>query len=240
MEAVIQISPVDLDYAGSVMVIKLLDCMQRLADTHADILGIGREDLKKRNLVWMSARSAIVMEREIQLGEKITLRTWTGENTRASCPRYFLFIDEAGCEIGGGATTWMMIDPNTRRIVSPQKVDLPDIPVSEDVSSITMDQLPKLARIDIAEVRKPKYTDIDINGHVNNVSYVKWVLDALPIEIMHKHYVGALQINYHQEIRPEDVCVLEFQIYGSVVLVCGKSEQGKIFFEARIQMNPRK
>ncbi len=240
MEEVFHIAPADLDVAGSVMVIRMLDHMQRLADVHANVLGVGREDLQKKNLVWMSARSAILIKREIHQNENITIKTWTGRNTHASCPRYFTFIDEAGTDIGGGATIWMLIDPQSRKIVSPHMAGLPEIYVPSDMEPITVSPIPKLSRIDIQEMRIPKYTDIDINGHVNNVRYVNWVLDALPIQQMQNYFVSALQVNYRQEIKPENVCMLEIQTDDSDILAVGKSEHDRSFFEARIQLEKRK
>ena len=239
MEEVFRIAPADLDVAGSVTIIRMLDRMQRIADVHATVLGVGRDDLSKKNLVWMSARSAVRVCREIRMNERITIRTWTGQNTHASCPRYFAFVDEQGACIGEGSTIWMLIEPDTRKIVSPQKADLPEIYVKTDRAEPEFLPIPRMSRIDAVETRVPRYSDIDINGHVNNVRYVNWVLDALPIQKLRDCFVTTLQVNYRQEIRPIDVCTLELQQEDMEVLAVGKSEQGRTFFEARIQFKDR-
>ena len=241
MEEVFSIAPADLDLAGSAMVTRLLDRMQKLADVHANVLGVGRDDLSKVGLVWMSARSVIVLERELREGERITLYTWTCENTHAACSRYFDFCDEKGLSIGSGATLWMLIDPKTRHIVSAQKAGvLTGQVILRPAPAIGFQRLAHVSRIDAMEIRKPKYTDLDINGHVNNVIYANWILDALPLPLMRQDFVDFLQINYHQEIQPDDTCRLEIEMGENEILVCGRSEAGgRFFFEAGVQLKRR-
>jgi len=241
MEEVFWVTPADLDLMGTVMVTQMLDRMQRLADTHANALGVGREALRTKNLVWMSARSTIAMERELRLGERIRLHTWTGENTRAACPRYFAFYDKEGMCFGGGATLWMLIDPDMRRIVSPQKAGILQDQATLYAPPVALpQQLARVSHTDVAEIRNPFYSDLDINGHVNNVRYVNWVLDALPLQRLQTHFVEKLQINYHQEIRPDDICEMSLQNEGDKTFVCGKSQHdGKMLFEAELLFKPR-
>jgi len=51
----------------------------------------------------------------------------------------------------------------------------------------------------IAE-RKALYTDIDYNGHVNNVRYVQWIEDALDPQLFEKADKFRIDINYMNEI----------------------------------------
>ena len=43
------------------------------------------------------------------------------------------------------------------------------------------------------------YGDLDMNGHVNNVRYIEWVLNSLPLEFHQTHILTALEVNYLAE-----------------------------------------
>jgi acyl-ACP thioesterase len=62
-------------------------------------------------------------------------------------------------------------------------------------------------RTDLQKVteRKALYTDIDYNGHVNNVSYIKWIEDILDSQLMEKAQKIRLDINYLSETLSREV-----------------------------------
>jgi acyl-ACP thioesterase len=46
--------------------------------------------------------------------------------------------------------------------------------------------------------------DLDVNFHVNNVSYVKWALDVVPLETYRSHGLAAVEVSFRAEIQPGD------------------------------------
>jgi acyl-ACP thioesterase len=50
------------------------------------------------------------------------------------------------------------------------------------------------------ETRKVHMSDIDINQHVNNATYVKWCIDAIPTELLKENPIAAIEINYLAEL----------------------------------------
>jgi acyl-CoA thioesterase FadM len=55
---------------------------------------------------------------------------------------------------------------------------------------------------------QPVYTDLDINGHVNNTRYADWLCNALGISLMRAWEPESLILNYNAEILPEHKVVL--------------------------------
>ena len=49
------------------------------------------------------------------------------------------------------------------------------------------------------------WSEIDTNGHVNNVDYVVWAIDAVKTEDIKEHQLKELLINYDAEVMPGDV-----------------------------------
>jgi len=49
-----------------------------------------------------------------------------------------------------------------------------------------------------------KYSDLDLNKHVNNMKYLQWVLDTYPIDHSTNKNIKSLEINYLSESFPGD------------------------------------
>jgi acyl-ACP thioesterase len=52
--------------------------------------------------------------------------------------------------------------------------------------------------------RTPSFSHLDMNGHVNNVHFAAWALEALPWEFRRTHRLTLLDIVFRNEIRQED------------------------------------
>ena len=64
------------DMKGTWRLSAVLESMQEAAGAHSLLLGCGREELLKKNIVWVLSRSELHMNRYPRAGEKITLHTF--------------------------------------------------------------------------------------------------------------------------------------------------------------------
>ena len=48
----------------------------------------------------------------------------------------------------------------------------------------------------------PRFTDLDVNMHVNNTKYMDWCCNALDLDIMKDHCIMSFDVNYDAEILP--------------------------------------
>jgi len=49
------------------------------------------------------------------------------------------------------------------------------------------------------------YTDVDANGHVNNISYIRWIEDAINPELLEQAKQMSLDINYMNEVLRNEI-----------------------------------
>lgn len=69
---------------------------------------------------------------------------------------------------------------------------------------ISMD---KIQRIDEEQYHKEfniRYSDIDSNNHVNNVKYVEWAIEAVPIEVVNDYILKRVKVNFEKETTYRD------------------------------------
>ncbi|KAH1106060.1 hypothetical protein J1N35_009828 [Gossypium stocksii] len=147
----------------------------------------------------------------------IQIETWCQNEGRMGTRRDWILNDVATGEVIGRATSkWVMMNQDTRRM---QKV-------SDDVKEEYLVFCPREPRLAFSEknnkslkriakledpVRysklglKPRRADLDMNQHVNNVTYIGWVLESIPKEITDTHELQAITLDYRRECQQYDV-----------------------------------
>ena len=102
-------------------------------------------------------------------------------------------------------TSWLIIDLNTRRLVRNSDLALTD--TAENAIETPAEKVVLPVDIEPELVRKHPVTwsEIDTNGHVNNVKYVVWAIDAVKPEDIRERPLKELLINYDAEVMPGDV-----------------------------------
>ena len=105
-------------------------------------------------------------------------------------------------------TLLLLIDLNTRRLVrnsdlasSPEKCTKEDA-IAEPANKVV---LPVDIEPELVRKHPVTWSEIDTNGHVNNVDYVVWAIDAVKTEDIKEHQLKELLINYDAEVMPGDV-----------------------------------
>ncbi len=199
-----QISSFDLNPNAVARISALANYLQEMATEHAELLGWGYHDMKNKNTAWVLSRFHVKIHRQPGWNEKISIDTWPRGVERLFAMRDFKVIDETGNTIADATTYWLIIDRDTHRPVR----------ISEEVLSIetrtdTEFTVP-LEKIGFPELyeeiyqRSASYSDLDIMGHVNNVSYLSWCMDAIPLDVHLEHEPKGFEINFLSEAKYGD------------------------------------
>jgi len=181
----------------------ILEIMQEMAGAHAELLDVGRSRLLPMNLAWVLTRVEVRMERYPLSGETITVEAFPMPNRRVFFPRYFIFRDAQGKQIGCAGSMWVVLDITTRKMANGAEI-AGYLPNNSDLTAPM--GMPATVEEIVGEgsemTRIPVYTDLDMNGHVNNTRYLDWCCNALGIETMRDNAMKNFAVNYNQEILP--------------------------------------
>ena len=60
--------------------------------------------------------------------------------------------------------------------------------------------------------RTSVYSDIDVNHHVNNVTYIKWAIDALGSELLDHYQLKTLKVSFRREVFEGEAVVVSTEI----------------------------
>lgn len=193
----------DCDLTGQWRPSAILETMQEMAGIHGTLIGVGRNVLLQKGVVWVLTRVEVVMDRYPRVGETVSIETFPMPVRRWFFPRYFIFRDETGAEIGRAGSLWVLLDVNTRKMAKPDicaalMPDNSDLLAPLGLPSTVAEVSGTLE----ASLHTPVYTELDVNGHVNNTKYMDWCCNALGIETMTAHCLSRFDVNYNLEILP--------------------------------------
>lgn len=203
----------------------MLDMMQEAANVNATALGFGYDELISSNTAWVLSRTHVKFNKLPLWRQEVNLKTWHKGVAKLFYLRDFVLSDQEGNTLVTATTSWLIIDMNTRRLVrnsdlatSTDKCHKEDaIAEPADKVVIPVDIEPELAR-----KHRVTWSEIDTMGHVNNVKYVVWAIDAVKIEDVKERHLKELLINYDAEVMPGD----EVKIYR----VRQETEEGVVYY----------
>ena len=182
----------------------LLKEVQQISTEQLDRLGITYRRLFEENKVFVLARLGLEIFRMPGDGEEMILRTSPQGTRGAQFLREILIETAAGERLANVQTSWLLVDPADRRIHRPNQFGytLPTIPeelrMQEDYSARRIQ--PKGEEIGHL-VKEVRYSDMDVNRHLNNTVYADLVTDVLPLELMGSRTIRQFVINYQKEAR---------------------------------------
>ena len=196
----------------------LLQFIQEVASVHGSALGADYDTLARKNLFWAILRTRVQITRLPRSGEAITLKTWPMPTTRVAYPRSIIAYDASGAEIFRAVTLWVMMDKTSRAMVIPAKSGITVQGRLEGTELAAPGSLiPRPMERD--DCRRVCFTDLDINGHMNNTRYFDWIYDLLPASFHESRTVKEFTICYLAEAREGQVLDMNWEAKEDVLQV---------------------
>ena len=205
---------------GKLRMNSLADFFQEVAWGHADSADFGR-NLLEDNLSWILSRFDIRATNLPTWGESIKVLTAGRGVDKLFAFREFLITDLQGKPLARAMSSWVLLNTLSKKIHRPEQV----LPKALFDPQLKPDWQPDRIRISgkllFEEEFKVRFSDLDLNNHVNNTTYIRWVED-----LFKDHQIDSSQllINYLAECVLGDQVKLElyksedkFQIQGKVL-----------------------
>ena len=171
---------------GRATMVSVCNWLQEAASLNAETLAFSKSDFEAagENISWVLTRLKVRIARFPKWEEKVSILTFPRGGRRIVAYRDFVLMGADGDELGRATSEWMLIDLASRKIVAiPDGVFAAANTVREPVFG--EEPFAKLrwdckAESSDALVLRARRGDIDLNGHVNNVHYVEWLMEGRP------------------------------------------------------------
>jgi len=235
-EYIFTVQPFEIDFRGKLTFPLLINKLLNAAGQHADKRGFGIRDINKINRSWVLSRVYLDLTRCPKDRENIKVETWIEGLLRTFTQRNFAIYDETGNALGYARTVWSMIDMETRRPVNlmsfgiDQYIHIKECPVAKGGKIILPDDTSALDTFTI------KYSDVDINQHLNSAKYVEHIFDAFSLDEIKQHNtIQRFEIEYVEECRyGEKISIFKKEVQPNDFIIVLKKEDGTITCKSRI------
>ncbi len=232
----ITITSCDVDQRSQLKPASILSICQESAYAHSTLLGFGFDRLIDMNLAWVLSRAQIEITRLPRWREQIRVRTWHKRQSGLFGLRDYIFFDSEGCEIIKVTTSWLIINLSTRRITRIDRVFGGDdaYRLVEYKCSALESEAPRISGGDEGEMlhreHRVRYSDLDMNQHVNNAKYLEWALDSSPYQMEQGREIQGIIINFNHEAKHDELIELKTSLQESrTAIISGSVAQNEIF-----------
>jgi acyl-ACP thioesterase len=193
----------DVSLNGQTKFYTLCNILLDSAAVHANKYRFGYHDMQKEKVYWVLSRFHIIMHGYPRMDDRIKVETWPKGIHKLFFMRDYRILSDDDRLLTTATTAWLVLDQNTGR---PKKMEennslhhfhIDDFHAIESIPG-------KLPEITVPDRQMPvsaRYSDLDINKHVNAVKYIEWVQDCYPEELYERQNVKEFQINYLAETR---------------------------------------
>ncbi|XP_010915014.1 palmitoyl-acyl carrier protein thioesterase, chloroplastic [Elaeis guineensis] len=197
----------------------LMNHLQETALNHvrsAGLMGDGfgaTPEMSKRNLIWVVTKMRVLIEHYPSWGDVVEVDTWVGPTGKNGMRRDWHVRDHrTGQTILRATSVWVMMNKNTRKLSKvPEEVRAEIGPYFVERAAIVDEDSRKLPKLDedttdyIKKGLTPRWSDLDVNQHVNNVKYIGWILESAPISFLENHELASMSLEYRRECGRDSV-----------------------------------
>lgn len=183
----------------------LIRFMQEAAMVNAMRIKLSVWDLEQYAVSWVLLYMYVDFFRRPVLGESLEILTFPSGVDRLYTYRDFSVFDAGGAPVARASSTWLLMDTERRRparlpqLILDAEPYLPTPPHRLPPPDFKLDAPAEWA----GEPRtfRVGYHDLDFNEHLNNVRYVPWMLESLPLETLSEGELRRMELQYIQEVR---------------------------------------
>lgn len=216
-----QISP-----EGKIRWAALSDLLQEVAWKHADSRDYGQQIFEK-GLVWVLSRMEFKMLERPVWGERIKVKTAAGSGINPLfAVREFLVENDKGKTLLTAISAWLLLDMETKKPQRPGTVLPQESYQPMNVLPGINLKVPPIGDLIESYHFRVKPSDLDMNNHVNNVSYIRWIEDFCDLKGIK---MKELLINYQAEAVLGEEIILSYFSEETKVNLLGKQGEKLVF-----------
>ena len=190
----------EIDQNGQATLPVIANFFQEAAGKNAKDLNFDIVDLHEKGVTWVLYRMHIKMEKFPVRWQHVTVNTWPSSGDGIRAFRDYQLVDENGNVLGKGVSQWMVLNIKNRRPAKiPKEILDMSLTVSEHQLPIDKTPFPEMDTPDTVITLTTGQHHLDMNRHVNNVSYIEWMTGFLPENLIADSVCTEVNIQYHRE-----------------------------------------
>ncbi len=193
----VKFSEVDVSY--NMTPDSIVTYLQDMTGTHSLEMGVDADNMRKKsNAFWIITKIKLKIYSRPRFDDVLEFETWPTTVDRIRFERDYT-VSRNGEMLVACRSQWCVLDCDTFKLRRTDSVCYPhDMLHREDRSGAGefVRSYEKTEDADLAFVHKIRFTELDPNGHTNNVSYLRMALNTFELEEMKELEFDEIQISF--------------------------------------------
>ena len=228
------ILPSQLDAEGKLGMANTFDLFMDTATEAAGAMGVGWDFLKKKGMFWITVKARVRFLKAPDVLDEVEVATWPEQPGEKRCNRYYT-ITRDGELMAVGKTEWAIVSMLTRRPqmmekVLPRGYVYPEESASPEPFPMIDEAFPEPAYCE----HRVSALDIDMARHMNNVAYVRAIMNSFTTKEWRKLNVTQMDIIFIASAVEGDVLRLQKREAGDHIDIRGSIAGGRTSVLARL------
>ncbi|MBE6071839.1 MAG: acyl-[acyl-carrier-protein] thioesterase [Clostridium butyricum] len=191
----------------------LVDFLWDIVISQSDYLGETKEGFVHNQCIWVLLKYDITIYEYPKYRDTITVDTRVLGTKKFYGYRQNTIKNSEGKILGEVFSTAILIDFEKRRPtrISPAQSEIYGL--NGELNDIPpLDDIPKIQKEDYLKYSPIRYSDIDSNGHVNNVKYMEMAIDTLPRSILNEYKLYNIKVLFKKETTDGDTLHISSEV----------------------------
>lgn len=179
----------------------ILRLMQEISGIHSDLFGYGVNDTSKTGLAWIILNWKLKVFSRPIWNTEVTLKTWAKWEKHIYSCRDIEMYDDKNNLIAIATSKWILFDITSNSIFKPTpqiKELFPNVNKSVFKEEL-IDKLKEPEDSSFVTEYTVQRRDIDTNHHVNNLYYLDYAYEALPLDVFKNIDFSNVEIMYKHQ-----------------------------------------
>lgn len=184
------------DASGRLGIPHAFAIFQDIAAEHAEILNVGFEASARRNLFWTTVRTRVHFYNRPRIAREVQLTTWPKAPGMTRCDRFYKMTAD-GETLIEGRTEWCVVNTQSGGVHPARDCGFPeDLVYCEDVvlNAPYARFRHNFADEDCAGKYVVPMSDIDLGRHMNNVAYLRMLLNSFSVAEIEAMHINEMEI----------------------------------------------
>lgn len=207
------------DFQGKATLSFLADLLLQVATRHAEEREFGYNYVRSLGRAWVLSRFVIEIYEYPKVESEIFVNTWISSVNKLFTERNFSFEDKNGKVTGYAKSIWASINLQTRRPENVMEMNgIMDFITEKENPIENMKKIPVIKDEQYVGKFTVRYSDIDINNHLNSVKYIEHFVDMFDIQQFNSAEICRMEIHFAVEA-----------LFGQRLFLLKKEEKSNVF-----------
>ena len=230
----VTILPSQVDASGRLSLDRTFDLFMDTATEAAGALGVGWDFLMQRGLFWITVKARVRFIDPPRLLDTVEVVTWPEAPGEMRCNRYYE-IRRGGDVLAQGMTEWAIVSvrdgkPQPLTGVMPPELEYPRATACPGPFPIIDGDFPDPPFAH----HLVTHTDIDMARHMNNVAYVRAMMNAFPLKAWKALDVKQMDVIFLTSAHEGDALRFHRRKDGDALDIRGTLPDGRVSVLARL------